>query len=185
MAKESPVKKFGKIAKKIQATIKEVNSQTTLKRIGQLAIDEIYTQTKLGYGFDTVGGPKVKLAPLTKSYKDFRAGRVAFFTDQYGQLRKYKPKIKPTLDSSTTPNKSNLTFSGSMLRSLTYKVGRNSIKVFIGNAKDAQKAAWAHEGSPNRKERKFLGLTLAGFTKVRNLVDRIFSEKIKTNLGKG
>lgn len=185
MAKQSPVVKFGKIAKKITSTIKEVNSPTTLKKIGQLAIDEIYLQTKLGYGFDEVGGPKKKLAPLAQSYKDFRAGRVAFFTDQYGRIRKYKPKTKPTLDSTTRPTKSNLTFSGSMLRSLTYKTGRNSIKVFIGNAKDAQKAAWAHEGSTNRPQRKFLGLTLAGFTKVRNLVDKIFSEKIKQNLGKG
>lgn len=185
MAKQDPVKKFGRIAKRIQETIKSVNSEATLKKIGQLAIDEIYLQTKLGYGFDKIGGPKKKLAPLKKSYTDFRAGRVAFFTDQYGRIRKYKPDKKPTLDSTTRPNKSNLTFSGSMLRSLTYKVGRNSIKVFIGNPKDAQKAAWAHEGSPNREQRKFLGLTINGFTKVRNLVDRIFSEKIKTNLGKG
>jgi hypothetical protein len=185
-----PVKtQIANLAKKLEKAVKETFSKNNMELLGNQILSDIVTRTRLGYGFEEINGPKKKLAPLSFSYRDFRAGRAAFYTDKSGRIRKYKPERsqKPKLDSTTRPSKSNLTLTGDMLRSITYKQGSlgfgKTLTFFSGDRKNAEKVGYAHDGSTNRAQRKFLGLTKQEITKIRNRVELIYSANLKKFVG--
>jgi len=96
----------------------------------QKILDEATTivrrRTLLGFGVPSNGASRVKLKPLSESYKDQRAGKVVFYTDKLGRVRRVKTsagfKSRISLSDRTTPSKSNLTLSFQMLASLRGKV---------------------------------------------------------------
>lgn len=98
--------------------------------LGEQAREILYLRTKSGIGVDNDESedPKEKkLDPLSKSYKAFRAGLVAFFTNQNGDVVPYKPKSAPILGPHGSPNRSNLTLSGEMLESIRVRVGEDIV----------------------------------------------------------
>lgn len=90
------------IVKKLQMTVKQAVSKTAMRAVGKFAVDTIVKRTRLGYGVDEQFGPRSRLFALSEGYIDRRRGL--------------------DLDSTTRPNRSNLTNTGQMLRSMGFKV---------------------------------------------------------------
>ena len=133
---------FEKHLKKLmEALVKEATSPTYLKQLGDEAAGLIRKRTRLGYGVDEHKGNKGKLEPLTDPYVKQR-------------------KVKAT--GPTTPKKSNLTLSGSMLDSLSSRANNDgSVEIGFTDAHEAQKAVW------NSKLRPFNHLSKAEISQLR------------------
>lgn len=123
-------------------------SQKNMRLIGERCIQLIVRRTQQGLGVKMVGGAEMPLRALSQNYIAFRN------------------KQRRNLDPTTTANKSNLTFTGQMLRSMTIKQVSNSI-VRVG---------------PNEKVRKG-GLTnarLAEILQQKRPFNNLSAREIKT-----
>lgn len=100
---------FGKLAGRLEKKLKAIagaqaiGSSDFLKSLGEFAAELIRKRVQLGYGVTSKGGSKRPLAKLTPKYRVFRG--------KFGRLSEL-----------TRPNKSNLTLTGDMLKSLGYTV---------------------------------------------------------------
>lgn len=132
--------------KKMKALRDKMLSKSTLNSIGKETADMIRERTKKGYGLkDADSKTQKKLEALSPSYIKHR-------------------KRYPPFGDDSTPTKSNLTYTGDMLEAIDHKVSGKStasrkLKVSIFDEEQKEKADWAAEGSDNRPERHFLGLT--------------------------
>lgn len=110
------------IQAEINKTLKELGNRENMKTILDEATTIVRRRTLLGFGVPSNGASRVKLKPLSQSYKDQRAGKVVFYTDKLGRVRRVKTgpgfKSRIKLSDRTTPSKSNLTLSFQMLASL-------------------------------------------------------------------
>ncbi len=130
--------------------INETFSKRQMRDYAQLAIDMIVKRTRQGLGVAGTGRSEQNLKPLSDGYT------------------KYRRNNRFKLDSTTSPGKSNLTFTGQLLRSFTvYEVRNNFV-------------SWG----PNRRRRKG-GITnqeLGEFVSERrpfNYLSKIEIEKIR------
>lgn len=102
------------IFKKLKAGVDQSVTQQQMIRLGNEAVKLIVKRTRLGYGVKENLGQRFNLSSIP-------------WTDRYKNLRRVA-----TLDGSTSARKSNLTFTGQMLRSVTAanpKSGGVTIKV--------------------------------------------------------
>lgn len=90
------------IIKKLQKTVNQAVSKAAMQAVGKFAVDTIVKRTRLGYGVDEQFGPRSRLLALSDRYVERRRGL--------------------DLDPTTRPNRSNLTNTGQMLRSMGFKV---------------------------------------------------------------
>lgn len=74
-----------------------------MKALGELAIDQIVRRTRKGKGVSRTGGKPKPLKALSGSYIAYRSAN------------------RFRLDSTTSPRRSNLTFTGQLLRSMRVK----------------------------------------------------------------
>lgn len=124
-------------------------------QLGNEMAQVIYNRTKSGYGAN--GDIKIKLAPLSESYKQVRKGAIRFFTKD-GIVRPWLPKKgkfpSPVTGEFGTATKSNLTLTGQLLDSIkliTYKLG---FKLYIpasnrdGGGTNKQVAEYVSEKRP-------------------------------------
>lgn len=128
MAK-TPQEVIEELRKKINTAKMELLSTKTTQSVADYAADMVRVRTRLGYGVD--GGVKRGLDSLSDGYKKTRA----------------KAKKAGTLYSETTPNRSNLTFTGQMLNSIygiAYEAGR-FLLTFKGD-RNQEVAGYAVEG---------------------------------------
>ncbi len=107
------------LKKKTDRAISKVMTQSLAEEMK----DDIVRRTKLGNGIDPVTENTVKLPKLSDNYKEMRQGKSRWFSTKDGKrVKVIKIKNngdfvkKPTLDSTTTPAKSNVTASGQLLR---------------------------------------------------------------------
>jgi hypothetical protein len=167
----------------LQAKFKELytfidlcHSKTIINRLGQFAIDRIYKRVKSGYGVsdDTSASPtQDRLKALSKSYVQFRKGKLLFFTNKKtGHRFAIQPGKKqsfavPQLGEYGSPGRSNLTMTGQMLNNIGFSTTSKGFKIFI---KDTQRASPVWEKGKQQlsnktvaehvsKERPFLALT--------------------------
>jgi hypothetical protein len=94
------------ITKRIDAISKNAVTDQVLKKVGEGATQQIIKRTRLGKGVRPVGGSVFNLLPLKNSTVDYR--------DRYDF----------NLSNFTTPTRSNLTATGQLLDSITYRVFR-------------------------------------------------------------
>lgn len=124
MASNSKV--FIKLSKKLLNITKELEQRQSMQLIVKEAEIIIRRRTLLGFGVPSPGGVRARLEKLSDSYKEQRRGKVVFFRDKDGRVRRvptssqFKSRLK--LSNKTTPGKSNLTLTGQMLASLRGKV---------------------------------------------------------------
>lgn len=137
---------YSRIEKKIEDARLNVFKKSRLKKIADFAANLIKKRTRLGYGSED--RKKGKLKKLSESYKQQRAGKVAFARGKYGQTYSYKPEEKPKLSTATTPAKSNLTNSGQMLDSIK---GRSPADGYIQIYMDSKR----NDGLTNQEVREF------------------------------
>ena len=125
---------LGRISKDIQ---KQFNAKE-MQKIGEFVVTEIKDRTRKGYGVSELGGPEIALDSLSPDYV----------------AKRRKSKLSPF----TTPNKSNLTFSGRLLGGLRYKVRDGYARI--------EPSGKSRDGTPNIKiaeyvseERPFMTLS--------------------------
>jgi len=162
--------------KQINEFIKGSIGRSIITKLAQFSIDRIHKRVKSGYGVtsDTDPNPsKTRLKKLSKSYIDFRNGKVLFFRNKStGGLFAIKPGKKqsfpkPQLGEFGSPAKSNLTLTGQLLNSIKYKLTQRGFKIFIDDNERAS-PVWAkgQKQLTNKqvaeyvsKDRPFLALT--------------------------
>ena len=169
----------GNIEKKIQDQIQKSVSASLDKQLAQETAEQVKKRTQLGFGVDE-NGKQVKLSPLSESYRAQRRGEVAFYTDEFGRVRKYTPENPPPLSSKTTPAKSNLTKTGQMLESLTGEVKNNQILINVKGRRQDGSGLTNEEVAEfvESQGRRFLDLTIAE----RNVLVRKIKDRVLSNL---
>ena len=164
---------FDKFESNLRRALRTLASPSYMKEIGEKARELIYNRTKLGDSVEETGGEKKKLKKLSPSYKDQRAGKVAFITKKAKSgnvVIPIIPKNKPSLHGTTTAGKSNLTFTGQMLDSIKVllSTGKVSIKPTGGrNKSDLDNLEVAELVS---KERPFNNLSRSEIKQMQNFV---------------
>lgn len=120
---------FAAIERKMLNVIGSVRMQD----YADYVVERIKIRTRLGYGVldGERGNPRVRLKPLSESYKLQRSGKLAFFTNKKKKKIPYKPSSKPRLDPTTSVSKSNLTKTGQLLESITSRVRGKQIILFM------------------------------------------------------
>lgn len=141
-----------------------MESATEMRLAGEFVVDRIVKRTRLGKGVEQDGADPQQLKSLSQSYRDFRKGKLAFFT-KGGVVVPYKPKQGPKLDESTSASKSNLTLTGQMLKSIKVIVARTG-SVLVGPTGSRRSAFGGKSLTSNKEvagfvsiERPFLNLS--------------------------
>lgn len=120
-----------KFQQRFKVSLNKLLNPSFLNQLGLEAKNIIYKRTKSGYGVKN--GIKSKLKPLSPAYILQRKGKVGFTTKD-GKEVNFKIK-KPILGSFASAQRSNLTKSGQMLDSITFKVTKNGVTVYIPDSK--------------------------------------------------
>ena len=173
MAFEADIAKAQKKLAELQDEIVDKRVMTSLARLMRSII---YKRTKTGKGVSN--GKSIKLAPLTDGTIAARSGEGSFrtITTSGGKRVIYIPGLderpSPT-GEFFSPGRSNLTYSGQMLDSMTFKVFRGlGFTLFIPDSK-RQKRPGETTGVTNRDVAIFVQ---AGRTTPTNSFPRPFFE---------
>ncbi|MBW2647907.1 MAG: hypothetical protein JRE23_17390 [Deltaproteobacteria bacterium] len=129
----------------------------TLASVKGPIVAEIKKRIRAGFGVadDTNEvSTKETLAPLSEEYRKHRG----------------KSKLSP----NASANKSNLTFTGQMLRSIISRVSGDVLTIFFANASANQKAEWVS------KDRPFFSLTKEEEQFILDHTDKILDEYLNT-----
>lgn len=135
-------------------------AKDAVPELGMQMADEIKKRTRLGYGVSKNNGSKERLESLSEQYKRARS--------------------RMDLSGETSPNKSNLTQTGSMLDSLEpVRTGEYSIQVTpTGNdsngISNADKASWLTE-----QGRPFMFLSKPEIIRLKNTLSNHLDTIIK------
>lgn len=130
---------------KLEGILSTVVSDSFLKKLAEEAIKNLRTRARLGYAVAKDGGPQGKFKPLAPSTI---------------KRRQYSSK----LSDSTAPKRSNLTDSGKLLDSISYRIVGQRIEIFLEGERNQKVAEYV---SPDRP---FFHLSA---TEVSRLVDMI------------
>lgn len=186
---ENAKQRINDIAKSIAYELKTSFGQSLMRQIGNEAARLIYVRTKLGYGNKDNGGTKFKFKQLNPFYVEIR--RAVKSGNRKRIIRMYQesgipvPNPLPTsLDDTTKPAKSNLTFSGQLLRSIKVKstANGNVIVAPVGYRNDGLTNEQV-ANSVTKFGRPFMKLTKLEENKLKrfakNGFESIFKERIK------
>lgn len=143
------VNKLNAIISRLEKAVKQSVSAAALKEIGEFTKDIVVKRTRLGYGVEKNFSQREKLAPLKKSYTKARS-------------------MFSGLSARTTPKKSNLTLTGQMLESMTFRVSKGSVTIFPSGTRgdgnsNLDVAMW------NAKSRTYSN----GYTKPARIFNRV------------
>lgn len=139
--------------KDMDKLLKAFKNKALMDKIGKFTVDLIRKRTLLGYGVADQGGKKEKLKALSAGYK------------------KWRKKNPPPGPSS--PAKSNLTYTGDMLRAIDYNVKSDSLTIGIFDENEAEKAFYNM-----LMDREFLNLSGAEIQQVRDYIQKILDDEI-------
>ena len=189
-------KTFSRLISDISKLKTEFYKKKNLDRIAERARSIIYKRVKSGKGVNsdslkTGEAEPSKLKPLSENYKKFRAGKQAFYTNKKTKnifLTKNKKWIdKPVLGEFGSANRSNLTLSGQLLESMTYRVSSKEIYIFIPATKRKRINKFDSSNKTNKevaeyvsKERPFLAITSGELRILEREVDLIIGEILRS-----
>ena len=189
-------KSFRLLSDSLSKLSQEFYKKKNLDRIAERARSIIYKRVKSGKGInnDTLQTGKaepVKLKPLSDNYKKWRAGKQQFFTNKKTKnvfLSKDKKWIdKPVLGEFGSNNKSNLTLSGQLLDSMTYRVSAKEIYIFIPTSTRRKTNKYDNNDKTNKevaeyvsKDRPFLAITSGELRILEREVDLIIGEILRS-----
>lgn len=180
--------------KRLFAALGDISRDDFLKRdLAQLTKEIIYKRVKSGKGVSSDSSPFIvtrfqRLSPLSANYKAYRrAGRVQFtaMVKRRGGMKKVKVSFQtrnfPGLGEFASPTKSNLTFTGQMLNSMTFDIKRLGFTILIpetrrreGKATNAQVARWVSQAG-----RPFMNLTAGEHRIVKSRMKKILQRELK------
>jgi hypothetical protein len=160
MAIKSAKVQMNSILGRIKNKVKEAQSKSLLTDLGNFAANIVVERTRSGKGVPKMFGRISQLAKLKSR------------TIQ-------KRSVFRGLDSTTTPEKSNLTMTGKMLRSIRAIVREGRIEISPTQARNIQVAKYAHEGSKYRKPRIFMNLSKTEMDLVTKKYRQMFGVLLK------
>jgi hypothetical protein len=152
---------INRFVKRLNSTIEKVNGPAEMRAIGEFMIEKIRVRTQLGNAVMENLTEKSKLKPLSKKYIEQRKGFL-------------------NLSVMTTPKRSNLTRTGSMLDSLKIKsMSKTAIRIGptgigIDGVSNSSKAYWQE-----KMGRIFLRLSFQEVKQIRIFWLRTFKLLLK------
>lgn len=149
--------------KDLEKGIKQTFYKKTMKEIGEIAIEQIVDRTRDGYGAEKTGAMRRRFKPLSPSYIE------------------YRKRKQNELDGTTAPNKSNLTFTGRMLRSMKIKEVSNN-RVSWGPSRDRRKGGVTNEEIARFQEengRPFNYLSKEDLNKISSYVNKTLQSNLQ------
>ncbi len=149
--------KFSDIPKMIEKALEEMSSKDTLRVIGEEAKDLIQTRTRLGGGVKTSLGPRSRLKPLSDGYK------------------KDRKRNRGELDRNTSPARSNLTYTGEMLRDIGVKIRDGNILLRFISPGAKQKAKWVQDAG-----REFFHISKPEFKQLQTSMRKRIEKVLKS-----
>jgi hypothetical protein len=145
--------------------VKVINETFTKRQMtdyAQVAIEMIIKRTRQGYGVSGTGQGQQSLKRLSDGYI------------------KYRRKNRFKLDSTTSPSKSNLTFTGQLLRSFTVYEVRNNYVSWGPNRKRRKGGITNQElGEFVSEERPFNYLSKSEIEKIRLYADKVLQSNAR------
>jgi hypothetical protein len=163
----------GFVAKLRSATV--AFDRQVLGEIGNFSVNRIQAFTRTGKSLPEEGA---KFNELSESYKQFRRGKVTFWKNESGVTiaAPFRSNRLNKVDSSFfSPNRSNLTFTGEMIKSLKYKIdtGRNSVLIKPTGDRNEKVAGYVSGLRP------WIGMDRVGRERIVNFVRRAIRERLK------
>lgn len=120
------------IINQIQRALNAGISGNSLKDIAKDTAKSVQTRSRLGKSVVKDGANVSRLEQLKPTYKKQRKGL----------------KKGGKLSNKTTPNKSNLTKSGSMLNNIKSRTTTNGFEIYINGEKNQEKAKYVQKNRP-------------------------------------
>ena len=163
MATSNDLKKFfGKLNK----TLAQAVTPKQMKYLGGEAAKLVVKRTRLGYGVKENKGERFKLSSIK-------------WSPMYQAIRKAAGK-KGTLDETTSPKKSNLTFTGQMLRSFgVVKANKSNVTLDVsGTRRDGQTNKEVAAANAKRG-RVFNRLSVNEYNQLVRIYRRSFTDLLK------
>lgn len=144
----------------LRKTIGKTISKNLMKQLGEVAIEKIVKRTRKGYGVPKTNASREKLKPLSVKYIERRK--------------------RSKLDKTTSARKSNLTFTGQMLRSMRVKEATNR-RVRWGPNKRRRKGGLTNEelGEIVSEQRPFNHLSKQDISSIAKNIDKNLARKLK------
>jgi hypothetical protein len=158
---------FNDLARNIRRGIGQSTSKKNMLFFGETAIEIIVTRTRSGKGVKKTGAAQNKLKRLSAPYIAYRRTK--------------------KLDATTSPGKSNLTFSGQLLRSMRVKEATNRRVRWGPNRKlRGGTGAFRSGGLTNEqlgeivsRERPFNFLSKREITKLAKVLDKVLTKDLE------
>lgn len=163
MANKSRIKNDLKgLFAKVRRAIGPAQNKLVLKLLSAEAISIIVKRTRLGYGVKKEGGERFKLSSIP-------------WSEKYKLIRKTAP-----LDETTSPKKSNLTFTGQMLRSVkVIKMTGNTIVIGPTGSRDDGLTNSEVAADNAKRGRTFMALSGNEHKQLTRLARRSFTDLLK------
>lgn len=154
-----PKNDFAKLARNLRRGILASLAKKNMRSLGLEAIDIIVARTRKGQGVKRTGGRKRRLKRLSPRYISYRQTQ--------------------RLDKTTSPGKSNLTFSGQLLRSMVVK-SNSTRKVTWGPNRRRRKGGLTNErlGEIVSVERPFNFLSAREVTQLSRSINRLLARRL-------
>lgn len=149
--------------RKLRVGVRDTYKKKQMKALGELAIDLIVERTRQGFGVSRTGAKQKPLKSLSPPYIDHRKAN------------------RSKLDSTTSPHRSNLTFTGRMLRSMRVKKVSNRL-VSWGPNKRRRKGGLTNEKIGElvaENGRPFNFLSRKDIKKMVKLADKILQRSMR------
>lgn len=151
--------------KRLRRIIKDATRREFMKKLGKESRDNIKLRTRQGYGVNEKGGKREALRKLSDPYIERR------------KTLKKQGKLSQKTSPRGVRGRSNLTKTGKMLDSLSYKVDGDSVEVFIKGSENQDKAKEnAEMGRP------FMNMTDKDIRRLTNLIKERVAWAIRRNL---
>lgn len=142
--------------------VRVAKSPNFLNPIADIMADRIRVRTRLGYGVKQEGAEREKLKKLSSKYID------------------YRKKNRTSLSQFTTPKRSNLTFSGQLLDSISGRSNSRGIIIYLKNQRDDGKENVDIKNYQEKQGRPFFYLTRTEITNLnREYRQRVYEEMKK------
>lgn len=152
----------------LQVTIDEAINKKSLMMVGRFVVEMIRQRTRRGYGVEKIGARLNRLKKLDKKYVEYRKTQ--------------------KLHKETSPGKSNLTFTGVLLDSLTVKETQKTKdegSFVIGANNRARKGGITNDDLAKfvqEQGRPFMGLAKSELDKIDRYINTNISSVIKRHL---
>lgn len=184
MAKKSPVKSkldMTKYAMAFKKSIREWAGRSTLEEVGQYASSRIYKTTKSGYTL-AYGDTRSKLSQLSEGYKKYR---------------KNYSKAGGKVGELFGPSRSNLTFTGQLLESISTRIlpNKKQVDIYIPDSKRTSPTRISERKITPKPEltnkevainvaengRAFIGMDASGYRSIMNIFLRDLRGRMRSN----